>query len=391
MLIARTRQGNWVSWANYTNQEQLRNVRQKENYYCPECNEEVILKIGSKRIPHFAHKKRTVCMESYERESEYHLAGKLSLYKWLKRQGIEATLEKFDPRVGQRPDIEFVYSGSQYAIEYQCSNIPVELFIKRTINFQQANIIPIWIMAGKNIKRQGNSRASLSGFDYLFLRKSHQNNWIIPSFCPLTNTLIVMNKITPVSVKNIITSFTIKNLTNVTLSDLVHPKSTSLQLKDWRTEIKKWKNTVAIYGTPKNRFLQQLYASSLIPQFLPPAIGLPVSHSPYIETSPIQWQSYLFIDVLLKKEYFSLEEIFHSVKMRVRNQDVRIRRLPLSPNNNFNTAVKEYLDLLIKTNMIRKINHRHFKIENPIIMADNVMRQEEIEQSFYQKFSKYLK
>ena len=68
--------------------EKLRRIREDQEFQCPECKEKVMMKIGTQRMEHFAHQKGSLCVESYERESEYHLAGKLQLFQWLKNQKL---------------------------------------------------------------------------------------------------------------------------------------------------------------------------------------------------------------------------------------------------------------------------------------------------------------
>ena len=87
-------------------------------------------------MEHFAHQKGSLCVESYERESEYHLAGKLQLFQWLNNQKLCPELEPFYPSIRQRPDIGVPYDKKNYALEFQCSAIPPELMIKRTKGYQ---------------------------------------------------------------------------------------------------------------------------------------------------------------------------------------------------------------------------------------------------------------
>ncbi|MBS4188889.1 hypothetical protein KHA94_01475 [Bacillus sp. FJAT-49705] len=392
MLVSKTKQGDWFSLTSIRNQERLKEIRNKESFYCPECEEEVILKIGSKRIPHFAHKKDASCSESYERESEYHLKGKLKLFEWLISLGLIPQLEPFFKEISQRPDIGFVHNGVLYAIEFQCSVIPEELFVKRTENYYKVDISPIWIMAGKNIKRKGNYRAELTGFDYLFLSKSDSEKWMLPAFCPVTNTLIIVNHILPISVKNSIAQFSVTDMKTASLANLIQPKCSQLfYLEDWQKEIRKAKNiTLSLYGSQQNKFLQELYTHSLIPSLLPPEIGLPVKHAPLIETPAIVWQSYLYMDLLRHKQCFSLHEIRHSFLKRVNRRDVKIRNLPLYRNCDALAAVKEYIELLVKTDRLIAVNHDFFKMDIPITIQENQVKQFEMERDFYQRYGKII-
>jgi competence CoiA-like predicted nuclease len=390
LLVSKTRHGRWVSLAEKHNQEKLKELRRMENFYCPECDEQVILKIGSKRIPHFAHKAGSVCADSYERESDYHLRGKILLYKWLDSLGLNPILEAYYQEISQRPDISFVYGDVQYAIEYQCSVIPEELFMKRTNNYLRANITPIWIMAGKNIKRKGSNKAALSSFDYLFLSKSSSVHWHIPSFCPVTNTLITLHSILPVTVKNVITSYSIIHLEKAQLFDLLNPSwKNHVKLNDWQIEIRKEKNLNPLYGTLNNKFLHDLYKHSLIPSLLPPEIGLPVSYAPFIETSVLKWQSYLLMDLFYHERPFLMKDVFQTFRKRVRRGDIQIRRLPLVKEANALAAVKEYIELLVKVNFLKIVDYSYYQVARKRYAKNNV-EQEKMEMDFYQEYGKLI-
>ena len=110
------------------------------------------MKLGSKKIWHFSHLAGGRCQYEYDRESEYHLSGKLMLYNWLKKQGIDAELEHMDSQMKQKPDIAFELHNQKYAIEFQCSVIPSEIFEKRTKTYFTHGVIPIWIAAESLIK-----------------------------------------------------------------------------------------------------------------------------------------------------------------------------------------------------------------------------------------------
>ena len=172
MLTARTKSGTIFSLSNDYEKENLLILRNNEKFFCPVCGEAVSLKLGNQRIYHFAHRSGTVCSDFHESESLYHINGKLQLFQWLHMQGIPAELEYYDSMIGQRPDIMFDFGGNRYALEYQCSPIPEEIFIKRTQSYIQHHYIPLWIIGSKHIKAKRSNVFSLSNFDYFFLRKT---------------------------------------------------------------------------------------------------------------------------------------------------------------------------------------------------------------------------
>jgi competence CoiA-like predicted nuclease len=184
LLNAKTSSGATFSLGNHYRKENLLSLRNKEKFFCPVCGEAVSLKLGNQRIYHFSHRSGTVCRDTFESETIYHMEGKLQLYQWLKGQEIPAELEYFDQTIGQRPDIMFRHAGNKYALEYQCSPITEEIFIKRTDSYFQQNYIPLWIIGSKHIKAKRSNVYSLSNFHYFFLRETKGGQLILPSYCP---------------------------------------------------------------------------------------------------------------------------------------------------------------------------------------------------------------
>ena len=90
VLRAITKKGCSVTLAKLT-KKQIDILRTKENFYCPECKQSVIVRAGPKVIPHFAHRKGSNC-SIQGGEGAYHQKGKLLLYDWFINQGIPAEL-----------------------------------------------------------------------------------------------------------------------------------------------------------------------------------------------------------------------------------------------------------------------------------------------------------
>ncbi|MDM5226575.1 competence protein CoiA family protein [Cytobacillus sp. NJ13] len=385
MLVAATEKGVRISLLGSRSIPDLQQYREKHTFFCPECKAEVIMKIGNKRIPHFSHKKGSECPESYERESEYHISGKLLLFQWLKKKGLNPILEPYYPDISQRPDIGVHYEGVNYALEYQCSIISEELFKKRSQAYFQSGIVPIWILAGKNIKRIGKSKISLSAFQYFFLRQTASGNWVIPSFCPHTKSFINIRQIQPLTVRNAYANYDVKTISHADADFLFDPYfKNDLNISEWKNEIRKIKNFLAQNsGAYKNNFLQDLYSRSIAPAFLPPEIGLPVRHSPFIETPPIQWQTYLYMDVIGKERPFSHARMVAAFRNRVKNSDIKVRSIPLIQTGSEVLAVKEYLDVLINLNIVKQTGNGLYKRTASYGEPDNYSCLLQREEDFY--------
>lgn len=113
-----------------------------ENYFCPYCKTEVILRKGMKVVPHFAHKYNIhhLCAKS---ETAQHYYVKYYIANQLKQSGYKVEIEPFCPEVKQYPD---VLVNSKHVIEVQFSRINYEEIRARSKGFKQLNISVIWII-----------------------------------------------------------------------------------------------------------------------------------------------------------------------------------------------------------------------------------------------------
>ncbi len=395
MLTAVKKDGTPFSLLPRVPKEKLRRIREDQEFQCPECKEKVMMKIGSRRMEHFAHQKGSLCVESYERESEYHLAGKLQLFQWLKNQQLCPELEPFYPNIRQRPDIGLPYAKKNYALEFQCSTIPPELMIKRTKRYQLRKTAPFWIMGGKNIKRKGEKKVSLSNFDYLFLTKSPSGQWILPAYCSTLKTFILLRNITPLSSRNALTQFSIIPMQQMDFEQLLNPApiSKSFNSADWKKEIRSQKSNVHLQGYHQNDFLREMYHASLNCTLLPSFIGLPVPNAPVIETAPLIWQAYVFKDHLHQKnagEILTFSAVYRSFMQRVRNTQIKLRTLPLAPHISSTRPLAEYLHLLAQLDVLELLNPNTFRIKRKLIVPEHLVLQLEMEDSFYKEFAPIL-
>jgi competence protein CoiA len=394
MLTARRKNGELFSLGDFPNRDLLRQNYKKEEFYCPVCQQKVILKIGSKKIAHFAHQKDQSCMSDYyERESDYHLAGKLKLYEWLKKKGVKAALEPYLPEIRQRPDIMFFHSNKKYAVEFQCSSIPEEIIRKRSESYIQNGITPLWILGANQLKRKSQNSASFSSFQYLFLRKIGRTMFV-PYFCPATDQFIFLHSIVPLSIRNTILSISLKPRASACLNDLICPTlNNRFSCVEWRKGIEHFKRQFVMgpraFSDP---FLKEIYQHHLNVSLLPSYIGLPVFHSPYIETSPIIWQGYIWIDIFIKcqpGDVITFDQVYSSFASRVKRKQIKVRDFPLIEKGHPSFAVWEYLSLLSKTGALTKTSQKSYRVST-ITIPENSFQKTKLEEEFYQQYSKII-
>jgi competence protein CoiA len=93
-------------------------------FYCPECNDPVILKTGTSKVNYFAHVNPLTCKFGAG-ESESHEKCKMEIFEALQRQPNvrNAALER--PLGTNRPDVSAHINGVPVAIEVQtCGRRP---------------------------------------------------------------------------------------------------------------------------------------------------------------------------------------------------------------------------------------------------------------------------
>ncbi|WP_442599189.1 competence protein CoiA [Neobacillus sp. D3-1R] len=402
MLTAILKNEQRICLMDYKDKQSLQKLRKEEQFFCPQCHENMILKLGNKRIFHFSHLKGTSCQYEHEKESEYHLNGKIQLYQWLMKQNLNPQMEFYDSKIKQRADILFYVGSRKYVIEYQCSNISEEIFRKRTIGYRANHYTPIWILGANHFNRKKPSITALSDFHYLFLQKYPTSSWMIPYYCSETETFILQESIQAITNRNVFSKQTIRKKDEFTILNLLAPQNhPRLDPTLWLKELDYWKyKQIQFHGSFQNSFLNLIYQNHLNLFLLPPYLGLPVLDSPFITTPPLIWQTYFFIDILLKRgtrNPFSRHDINMAFIKRISKKQIQLRTLPLVEKDYSEgdiypplIPVAQYVDLLVKTNIIRQLNQDIFQIENDLQIPNSPREQKDMENAFYQKYANII-
>lgn len=149
MLVALTKQQERFVINTGIPQTTLKQLRENTLFYCPQCHEKLQLKIGSVKIPHFAHFSKSNCESHFaESESEQHLLGKEQLFQLFLSLNLQVELEPYLSSLQQRPDLLVsVDHQTKFAVEFQCSSLKNERFHERNAGYKKERITPIWIPA----------------------------------------------------------------------------------------------------------------------------------------------------------------------------------------------------------------------------------------------------
>ncbi|RTR30074.1 hypothetical protein EKG37_14355 [Robertmurraya yapensis] len=390
LLTAKLNSGETITLAEKYSRNQLEAIRKKEEFYCRSCSEKLILKIGTQRIPHFAHEKGSECTE-YDRESEYHMSGKIKLFEWLETQGLSPEMECYYPVIKQRADIAFTYEEKTFCIEFQCSTISAEVFRKRTEGYRKLSLHPIWILGGKNINRKQTHKLSLTSFHYLFLKETANREVYLPAYCPQTNQFIRLENLISLTTRTAYASIFCKPLEKWTVQDLIEPKITfSPSLKYWSSDLLLYKNTLITNGQAlQDLFLFELYSHTLHPYTLPSYVGLPLKQNYAIETAPFIWQTYLFLEHLFGREPGTIvrfQDAYKTILKRLKEKQLVVRDLPCMHRNPLPFVIQDYLVALTQIGVLKKKENNIYLIDKEIKIANNMEERLKEEVKFYQEY-----
>ena len=116
----------------------------KGPYACPACESEVILRKGSIRVSHFAHKPPVTCTYGIG-ESDEHRRCKIAIFTALQTlpNVSKLQLERFLKTV--RPDVSCYIGKTPVTIEVQISSLPLEVVIHRTAEYARLGIYLLWV------------------------------------------------------------------------------------------------------------------------------------------------------------------------------------------------------------------------------------------------------
>ncbi|SOB91694.1 competence CoiA-like predicted nuclease [Ureibacillus xyleni] len=300
MLVAYTDQNQRFVLHSSILPSTLKQLRTTTNFYCPQCKQQLQLKVGHVKIPHFAHVKKSECEHSFsDGESPQHLEGKEQLFLLFQTLRLNVQLEPYLPKLKQRPDLLLHHNNKQFAIEFQCSPIPNEKLTQRNSGYSSASIIPIWIPATPSEISEGINKISINKqIQQFIISTKHQQyimmyNPFLRQFIYLSNILFVhgntfiakVNAL-PIQFQNF-PFYLPKNLTREEFERylIIYNKAKHNYLK----------SRVLISRTGvKDLLLRSIYELRLNLLSLPCYIGVPLKGSEVLNLFSVEWQVALF-------------------------------------------------------------------------------------------------
>lgn len=269
-------------------------------FFCPQCNDSVRLKVGDIVIPHFAHKKEASCTASLsEGESKEHLKGKQQLYEFFKKRNENVILEPFFKLLSQRPDLLVTTHSGPVPIEFQCSKIPVSIIESRTAGYRSAGMEPIWILhtpANFSTLPQGVGVFHFSRFHECFFTHQSPEGQVFLTYNPKTERFHYFSSLVHISGKKFIGIHRSLPMSKQTFP-FARPKIPSeVELRQYITNYLSMRTTFLESRILLSRkgvndpFLRSCYELRLDSVNLPLWIGLPTAFSDSFREHDCEWQ-----------------------------------------------------------------------------------------------------
>lgn len=326
-------------------------LKEHTSFYCSYCKEGVILKVGSRRIPHFAHQRTSSCSRALG-EGAYHEQGKVDLYRWLVQQGYSVQLEVFLSEINQRPDLLLQLGKKRIAIEFQCASIPLKLLISRTNGYHQLGITPLWFLGGNRMKRSKNAELRITPTEFHYMQQFSSS---LPTslffYCPNQKQLSTFQHILYTGTRHSIGSLRFYSLSNMSFVALFKQQvnNDSTLYNKWLIKAKERRLRFDQYPNSKQKqWLEWLYLKRLNTGLLPSVCYLPVFSQWKLNLPPWNWQSRLCFDVMQTKQSFSLSDCQQLLHSYLHN----MKEFPLIYTDH--NPLMEYLSLLIQLEYIQE-------------------------------------
>jgi competence protein CoiA len=336
-------------------------IRERNNFICPTCSNEVELKIGTIITAHFAHKKLTGCTMKGEAETQYHMRGKIDLFEWLQKQSMltDVQLEPYISTIKQRPDILFSDGNQSVPIEFQCSTIDSNLLKKRSLQYRKLDMRVLWILGAKSLKRTGTMSFQLSPFQWLFARSaSFGDPLTLYSYCPDVKSFIILHTIIPFSPRSVITNHSKYPIHSISYHSLVNQQSNKRTIMAaWIDKIRRFRQKAINFKSKDTKALNLfLYQAKQLPlSYLPSLAFLPLNSNYLIESPVYVWQGWilLYIEVFPLNATFTFKDVYHYIAEKVKEGIISIRNL-VSVDVHYSFVIKEYLIQLCHFSIIKQ-------------------------------------
>ena len=320
MLVAKMN-NDYIILSSQLSREKLRELKDTESFTCPACKEPLHLKIGRIKIPHFAHQADSDCLAYFsEKESEMHLLGKSQLFDFFSKRYRKVLLEPYLQQLKQRPDLLVETETNNYAIEFQCSSVDLNIIEERTKNYIQNQYVPVWILpTPKHVesKAQGLCKIQLTSFQKYFIEQVTSQFYLL-TYSPRAMTFYYLSNLLYLHGNSYLATVQTLPITHQKFPFTLPKKMTFIKFQQYYSTYLTYRqkyltNKILLSRAGANDpLLRSIYELRLNRLNLPLFIGVPTNLSYAIPLFAVEWQMALFYYVSLQNtdiNSLSLEEI----------------------------------------------------------------------------------
>lgn len=272
-------------------------AKERSRYFCPHCQNEVILKRGVIKVAHFSHKvsSTTYCQKQ---ETVEHFQLKYQLAQWLRLQGHHVNIEPYVASCFQYPDL--IVNGT-IAIEIQFSRINIKDVVKRSNGLLKSGYHIIWII--KNPHYNGHTHTlTLSDFERTFIDVTRRE---LVAWDTIRERFYLYSDIQYVSGKRFLA---IRKY--ITLSQLIqlfdpikrNSYETMITFKLSEIEIKRYLLNCRKQFSVLEPTLSVMYQLQLSDRWVYRHVGYIFPEQIFIKSHPVFWQLQL-LNLLINREY----------------------------------------------------------------------------------------
>lgn len=277
-------------------------AKESEDYRCPECLCELILRKGRHTITHFAHKSNSACSNSaMKKESLEHISSKHHIYAHLNNK-VQVDMEYYLSEINQIPDIII---NKRLIVEFQYSPINFTLLLSRTEGYHALNMDVKWI--GKDVT-YSDGMLHLNYFEAALI---NCNERTLLTYNPTTQKLIRYEHI-----QSIDKHLFIANRRVIQWIDLI-PHGERCEVPTFYLTDQAYDEYISKCKKQRNVLeptLSILYQARLLNEKRLDIIGIIVPEQIYFLTHCITWQAFIYKEI--KEGTFSFNKLYRFIKFR---------------------------------------------------------------------------
>lgn len=319
-------------------------INRNQNFLCEKCYKPVVFKHGTRKKAHFAHVKAGI--GATHPESAAHKLVKEVMAKWLRNQGIQATVEHSFSVIERIADVYFEYQDAGYVFEIQKSSMSDTEFKQRIFDYQRVDIEIIWIFLGE-VKKQDNT---------YYLPPVMQGRPVVRlmNFCTKRANLTIFENPVYVSAKEIYSRAICRRLRNFRVQDLLNEKYSGIYIdKQWLEVKLNFRRRGWFFASKsEKKLVEQCLLRGFNLAQLPSEVGWPVSGNG-IHKSLFVWQAYVLMGIMkfLKMgDVFGVADVIGILK----------REYQVVCGAGAALQIKQYLFWLVKLKMLNS-HHGYFE------------------------------